>query len=173
VVLAEALAKDATLDRPHEVAGLSAVCAERERRFAEADRLDEQAWAVITKPDATPEVVATALGQATRAAALDPASPAIAVTLGAAQYRAGKCEAAVTALTRNAERSGDLLLPRKAGATAFLALAQHRLGRTEDAKATLARLRELVAGHTDNAEAQALLKEAEVLIQGQAPASAK
>jgi hypothetical protein len=53
---------------------------------------------------------------------------------------------------------------------AQLAMTRHRLGQKEDAKATLARLREIMQQPrwTKDAEAQGFLREAEELIEGRA-----
>ena len=51
---------------------------------------------------------------------------------------------------------------------AFLAMARHQLGKKDEAKATLARLREVLKqpGWAKQAESQVFLREAEELIEG-------
>jgi hypothetical protein len=56
----------------------------------------------------------------------------------------------------------------------FLTMAQHQLGHKEQARATLARLREAMKQPrwAQNAEAQGFLREAEALIEGKTPPEA-
>ena len=61
-------------------------------------------------------------------------------TLGVAQYRCGLIAKALAILTR----SNDLNKEKEPADLAFLALAQHRLGQSEKARDTLARLREVM-----------------------------
>jgi hypothetical protein len=80
-----------------------------------------------------------ALLQAAHACRLAPDQGAYRATLGAAQYRAGRFAEAVATLEQ-AERLAELI----PADLAFLALAQHRLGEPDQARASLARLRAIV-----------------------------
>lgn len=95
----------------------------------------------------------------------------ILTSLGVALYRAGKFDEAIATLTKAEEQYA------KAGGQqpadwAFLAMAQFKLGRTDEAKKSLSRLRELMKDkqHGDKAENQSFLREAEVLIEGKTTA---
>jgi WD40 repeat protein len=99
-----------------------------------------------------------ALLQAAHACRLAPDRGAYRATLGAAQYRAGRFAEAVATLEQ-AERLAEL----SPADLAFLALAQHRLGEPNRARASLARLRAIVAqpGGPKDPETLALWREAE------------
>ena len=97
----------------------------------------------------------------------------ILTTLGAAYYRAGHDEKAVATLGQ----AGGIRLSEGPGATpaglAFLAMAQRRLGRPQEARASLDRLRESLKDprRAQDTEAQAFLREAEsVVADARAPA---
>jgi hypothetical protein len=77
--------------------------------------------------------------------------------LGVAQYRAGQYPEAAASLGRDSQPAG----------LAFLAMAQHQLGRKEQARATLASLREGMKkrGWDRNEELRGFLREAEALIE--------
>ena len=78
-----------------------------------------------------------------------------------AQYRSGLVAEALATLTR----SNALNKENEPADLAFLALAQHRLGQSEKARDTLARLREVMKDpqRAGNPEAQAFLREAETI----------
>jgi hypothetical protein len=77
----------------------------------------------------------------------------------------GQYEEALAALAR-AEKQ-DTTDPRlRPMILAYRAMAEHRLGRLEQARATLARLREVAKGEGDP-EAKAALHEAAMLIEGE------
>ncbi len=80
-----------------------------------------------------------------------------------AQYRAGQYQAAAATLAR-----ADRLNQGTPADLAFQALARHQLGQKEQARATLARLRETLRQPrwTGDAEAGAFLREAEALFHG-------
>ncbi len=77
-----------------------------------------------------------ALELARRAVASDDKNPQYLMALGAAEHRAGEDQAAVETLTRSVARVPDP--PLLAQAHLFLALAYHRLGRSEEAHRALA-----------------------------------
>src|SRR5262249_41332684 len=93
-------------------------------------------------------------------------------TLGVAQYRVGQYAAALATLTESEKLNTVAFKGTPPMDLAFLAMAQHQLGKREEAKATLARLREAMKQErwAKDAEAQAFLREAEETLQ-QKPAS--
>jgi Flp pilus assembly protein TadD len=107
-----------------------------------------------------------ALRQAHTACEFAPEDGRYQTALGIAQYRTGQYQEALTTLKQLDQRG--IHTPE---ALAFLAMAQHQLGQKEQAKATLARLRETVTKPrwAKNAESAAFLREAEALIEGKAP----
>jgi hypothetical protein len=88
-------------------------------------------------------------------------------TLGVAQYRTGRYAVALATLTKseklNANKEGSLPAD-----LAFLAMAQHQLGKKDEAKATLDRLRKVMKQPrwVNDSEATGFLREAEELIEG-------
>jgi Flp pilus assembly protein TadD len=97
-----------------------------------------------------------------------PTDPNVLNTLGAILYRAGRCEEAVKRLKEAIAKS-----PTKKGSAAgwlFLALAQQKLGQTDEANRCLARARELLKAKgipwNQRLELQVLHREAEALLKG-------
>ena len=92
-----------------------------------------------------------------------------------AQYRLGKYQEALTTLTHadelNQAESGG---PDPAD-LAFLAMTRYQIGEADQARASLAQLRETSQkpDWAENQEAQRLLKEAEALLAGRASAPEK
>jgi hypothetical protein len=86
-------------------------------------------------------------------------------TLGVARYRVGQYREAVATLAHADELNAVRFQDSLPSNLAFLALAQHRLGQTETARATLSRLRAAMKKPqwAKNQQAQDLLREAEVL----------
>jgi hypothetical protein len=85
-------------------------------------------------------------------------------TLGVAQYRVGRYGDAVATLTRSDTLNGGQL----PADLAFLAMAQQRLGQSDAARQTLARLRAAMKSPPPNHDAKenaAFLREAEVVIE--------
>jgi WD40 repeat protein/tRNA A-37 threonylcarbamoyl transferase component Bud32 len=134
----------------------------------EAWRLNEASWAVVRRPGAGDSAYLLALRQAEAASRLAREDSSYLGTLGTAQYRVARYREAVEALTR-ADRTNSAQLNESHPANlAFLAMAQHRLGRPEQARATLARLRETMKkpNWAGDAELEAFLREAGELIDG-------
>jgi Flp pilus assembly protein TadD len=131
-------------------------------------RLNQEAWAVVQKPGGAADTYALALRKAETACRVDPDHSPIRTTLGAAQYRTGQFQEAVATLTK-----ADQFNQGVPGDLAFLAMAQHQLGRADEAQATLARLREVLKKPewVNNAASQAFLREAEERLNGKAPES--
>jgi Flp pilus assembly protein TadD len=121
---------------------------------------------VVRQPGADPAAYRLALRQAEAACRLLPNERGFHSTLGIAQYRLGRYEDAVATLvqadrvhTDNGDGSSsptDL---------AFLALARHRLGQMDRARALLNRLRETMKrpDWAHNGDAQVSLREAEAI----------
>jgi TolA-binding protein len=80
-------------------------------------------------------------------------------TLGAAQYRMALYEDALKTLIE-----ADRLNKGAPEDIAFLVMTQHRLGQTQAARATFARLREIVIERASNTDFPALLREAEATL---------
>jgi WD40 repeat protein len=146
----------------------------RERALALAEHYPESArafhrasWGVVRQPGATPEQNRQALHHAETACGLERDEGLFKTTLGVAQYRTGRYAEALATLMQserlNATKDGSAPAD-----LAFLAMAQHQLGKKDEAKATLARLRELMKQQrwANVAEAQGFLREAEELIEG-------
>src|SRR5262249_13247121 len=138
---------------------------DRYRHATEPQRYHDAAWLVIRHPHANSFQYRFALMQAETACRLAPGEAKYRTILGAAQYRAGKSAAAHKTLM-NAEQG----YPDLPANLAFLAMAQHRLGEKEEAKATLARLRQVMRQErwAKDAEAQDLLREAEAVMAADA-----
>jgi Tol biopolymer transport system component len=127
--------------------------------------LNEASWAVVRKPGADAAAYQRALRHAEAACGLQPKASNYRNTLGVAQYRAGRYRQALDTLQpeplhskTNGSSPDDL---------AFLAMAQHRLGKAVDAQATLVRLRKVMQQPewAGNVEAQGFLREAEGLLK--------
>ena len=99
---------------------------------------------------------------------LRPGNGACLKTLGVAQYRAGRYPEALDTLTQAEPRNAKQFQGSVPADLAFQAMAQHQLGQRDQAAATLARLRERLKppGCANDAESQAFLREAAVLLQG-------
>jgi Tfp pilus assembly protein PilF len=135
--------------------------------------LNNADWQVVRAAGSKKEENALALRQSEAAVYAAPGNENIHNTLGVCYYRQGDYERALQTLTQserlNATKDGSLPAD-----LAFLAMAQHRLGKKDEAKTTLDRLREIMkqARWTDDAEAQGFLREAEETLK-QKPASQK
>jgi tetratricopeptide (TPR) repeat protein len=126
---------------------------------------------IVTLPWQVKAAYVLALRQAEMAVRLVQDNGNYLITLGIAQYRIGDYAKALGTLTQaanlNSTRGEDL---RPEG-LAFLAMAQHQLGKNDEAKVTLARLREVMKQPhwaRKAGEAQGFLREAEELFQGKA-----
>jgi hypothetical protein len=132
-------------------------------------RLRVAAWEVVKVRGASTDAYALALRQAEAVVRLTPENWYCLKMLGFAQYRVGRYAEALATLTES-----DKLQATPEGSLpadlAFLAMARHQLGKKDEAKATLARLREVMKqpGWAKQAESQGFLREAEELIDGKA-----
>jgi hypothetical protein len=105
-----------------------------------------------------------ALQQAQTACQKAPDQVAYQTTLGVAQYRSGQFQEALATLTK--ANFNHELTPV---GLAFLAMTQHRLGRTEEAHSSLDQLRQMMrnlSGETSR-EAADFLRDAETVLAGQ------
>jgi hypothetical protein len=170
---AEASLRPEVLERLRTPSSLSLSEPVREQALALASvisedvvRLNGASWGMVWQPGAEPAVVNRALELATAACRLVPDEGALLNTLGVAQYRAGKHEEALATLSRSLPINSAVLGGSAQPADlAFTALAQHRLGQTSLARATLARLRETVQRPewARDGEALSFLREAEAI----------
>ncbi|HEX2838061.1 MAG TPA: serine/threonine-protein kinase [Phycisphaerales bacterium] len=124
----------------------AALQADREKH-AEATRLNNQVWPQIATREAAAMTGAEKIAEAVRtmehAAELYPHAWTTCInTLGVAQYRAGLFEASIQTLTK--ADSGEVASGRRSQAAnwAFIALAQKRLGLTEEAGRSFYRYKE-------------------------------
>jgi hypothetical protein len=143
---------------------------DRYREETDPEDYHQAAWALVCQPYLNSVQYGFALRQAETTCRRAPEQGRYRTTLGAAQYRVREYQKAVVTLTKAAQ------LPRVSpAAQVFLAMAQHRLGHKDEAKTVLANLRDALKSPlwTNNAEAQACVREAEVLIEGKAPDSMK
>jgi WD40 repeat protein/serine/threonine protein kinase/tetratricopeptide (TPR) repeat protein len=147
-------------------------------------RLNRASYLIVMQPGRDVARYQRALRQAE--AARDLAPPAFihgpfyhpTTHIGIAHYRLGEYREAVEALTAAEAYYATPNIQLKAGAPwdlAFLAMAQHRLGEDEKARAFLARLREVMKdpAWTRPGPHQLFSREAEALIEGKSPDSQK
>jgi WD40 repeat protein/serine/threonine protein kinase len=155
----------------------------RQQALALAERwqnpvfLNDASWAVVGKPGQDQTAYCAALLQAEEANRLAPENANILITLGMAQYRAGKYQQAVDTLTHSHHLQAIVSQPSMLADLAFLAMAHHRLGQTERAQEYLKRLRERMKKPERErdqegqwwfrGDAQSFLREAEELLQSQ------
>ncbi len=148
----------------------------RRERDAAAEReravygLNAESWKVISLPDGDPNAYRVALEKAQKARTLAPNDLSILNTLGVAQYRVGLYEDAFKTLTAIDKIRTDAGEPDVADA-AFIAMSLHRLGRSEEARAALNRVHDLLKNErfADDSEVKAFLAEAEEMIEGKKP----
>jgi hypothetical protein len=140
--------------------------------------LNDSAWEVAVRRGAGKDAYARALRRAEAAVRLVPDFWNFQNTLGVAQYRVGQYAKTLETLEQSGVKP-PLQFGGKQGDPypedlAFIAMAHHQLGHKEQARATLARMREVMKQPrwAQDAESQACLREAEELIEGQ-PADQK
>jgi WD40 repeat protein/serine/threonine protein kinase len=133
--------------------------------------LNQKIWNVVNNPGGT----APQYDQAVRAAELlhrnHPDDGDYLNTLGVAQYRSCRYQAAAATLQRADQMHAKSETGEQPADLAFLAMAQHHLGQKEQASATLLRLQHAVKkpAWTDDEEVRNFLREAESLIRGKQP----
>lgn len=140
-------------------------------RFVELPlSLDRASRAVAGRPGAEPSAYRLAVQRAETACRLIPFEGSYHTTLGMAQYRLGKYQEALTTLTHADELNREAEAGSVPADLAFLAMTRYRIGEKEQARASLAVLRETSQkpSWAGNQEARRLLKEAEALLGGSA-----
>jgi WD40 repeat protein len=137
---------------------------ERYREEADPGRYFQASWAVVRQPYFNTFQYRYALRQAQTACERAPENGRYLTALGAAQYRVGEYEDALTTLKKRGNDTPEVL--------AFLAMAQHRVYQHPDAQTTLEQLRQTMkkTEWATNTEAQGFAREAEALLRGAAPA---
>ena len=128
--------------------------------------LNNASWAIVRRPDAAPDAYRLALRQAEAACRLVRDNREYLNTLGVAQYRVGRYQEALAALSRSDRLNSVVYQGSAPHDLAFVAMAQYHLGRVDPALATLGRLREAMARPrwAADAESRGFLREAEALI---------
>jgi WD40 repeat protein len=124
--------------------------------------LNDASWAVVRQPVGDAAAYERALRQAEAACRLTPNHAVHLNTLGVAYFRVGKYQEALKALAG----SNKLRKESDPSNLAFLAMAQHRLGQKEQARATLERLRGVIKQPpwAKDAEAQGFVRQAEEVL---------
>jgi tetratricopeptide (TPR) repeat protein len=130
-----------------------------------ASRLNAVSWSVVSQPEAAPGAYRLALEQAETACRLEPDNADMLNTLGVAHYRAGHYREAVATLTESDRINSEGPSGPQPADLAFRALAHHRLGERDRARADLSRLRALMRriARTSVGENQLFLREAEAI----------
>jgi tetratricopeptide (TPR) repeat protein len=138
------------------------------RQLEDAEMLRGEAWSIVVSPDKTIETYRAAFQRVEEANVWEPNDAAVLSALGGAHYRLGAYEDALKTLTRSARMLSDAGEQPDPGNLAFKAMALHKIGRTDEAKAALDQLRELckTEQYAECREGQALLAEADGLIEG-------
>jgi tetratricopeptide (TPR) repeat protein len=168
----EKLNTDKTLAEPVRKVALQIANA---RLWEDAEKLNQESREVFSSPGRDIDAYQGALEKAEKANRLEPNTPSILTTLGVARYRVGAYEDALEVLKHSEKIIADLvvlgqsLLGPDPTNAAFIAMAQHQLGRDEDAQAALDRLRGLCKDEqfAEDKEAQAFLEEAEKLFSSE------
>jgi dipeptidyl aminopeptidase/acylaminoacyl peptidase len=160
------LQSDKTLDETMKKLALQIA---NSRKWEDAEKLKERSWEVVRLSVGDPNAYRAALANAEKANTLEPNDPSIFNLVGAAQYRVGSYEDALKTLTKSEQilsAAGEEPNPAN---MAFTAMALHQLGRPEQAKVALERLRSLLKDErfAQDEQAKAFLAEAEKLIEGE------
>ena len=139
------------------------------RLWEAAKKLGRESFEVASSPGGQIEAYRLALGKAEMAHRLQPNDRVILVMLGVAQYRVGAFQDALTTLIQFEKLQADDHLENKSLPLAFMAMSLYQLGRDEQARATLNRLRVLLEDPkwVEFPKGQALAIEAEKLFAGE------
>src|SRR5262249_53672578 len=113
-----------------------------------------------------PDKVRQALRYAQAACRLQPDNHYFQNTLALVQYRLGEYQTARATVERAEKLSAAQLKRSSTLNLALQAMVEHQLGQQEQARATLARLREAMKKWGPEGQVQALLREAEAVIEG-------
>lgn len=126
--------------------------------------LNHHSWTILTAPEAEEEDLRRALEMAETLVRCVPASGGWLNTLGVAQYRLGDLTNALATLERSDRMNRRQLRPGGIGEdVAVMAMAQHRLGRTEDFARTVDRLRAMFSEREPTRDEAGFLRELERL----------
>jgi WD40 repeat protein/tRNA A-37 threonylcarbamoyl transferase component Bud32 len=134
---------------------------ERYREETNPERYYQASWAILRQPYLNAFQYRCALRQAATACRLAPENSLYRTALGVAQYCAGQVPDALDILERADQRASG-----HPAALAFLAMAQQRVGRKNEARSTLSRLRQVIEEPcwSEDAEMHGFVREAEALI---------
>jgi WD40 repeat protein len=164
--------RDEVVDRIRSDAGLAeavrrAALPMAQAHYENATHLNEASWETVRQAGSAMASYQRALRFAEAACRLAPNHGFYLNTLGVAQYRCGLYREALDTLRRSDElnaKSSGRSLPAD---LAFLAMAAHQLGQTDEAKAYLERLRAVMKDPkaTPGDEEQGFLQEAEALLR--------
>jgi tetratricopeptide (TPR) repeat protein len=138
----------------------------------DAEKLNKESMEAVSSPGKDIDTYKDALQKAQRANSLNPNAPSMLTTLGMAQYRVGAYEEALETISksmeiiRNFTISGGRYWQPDPANPAFRAMALHQLGRNDEAKTVLVRLRILCSNQrfSKDKQAQKFLAEAMSLI---------
>ena len=136
----DSLQLDSTLEVPVRQLALQTAKA---RLWEDAERLNKESWEVVSLPDKKIEDYQVALEKAETAKDFEPDNWSILNTLGVGQYRVGSYDQAIVALTRAGKIRADKHPEPDHANVAFTAMALYRLDRTEEAQASIEKLRGL------------------------------
>jgi WD40 repeat protein len=144
-----------------------------ERYREDSSRLFSQAMQVIARPGTTENQYAHALLRAQRATQLEPENNSYFNMVGMGHYRLGQYDKAI-AILEQADSQYVAKGIRGGGAPwtlAFLAMTYHKLDKHDEARASLVRLRKCMSHQSWSSVPlyQAMLREAEALIEGTSP----
>jgi eukaryotic-like serine/threonine-protein kinase len=158
----ESLRNNPTLSEPVRTQALVLA----ERHPVDAMGLNNASWTVVGRPDAEAAAYRLALRQAEAACRNRPEYGIFLNTLGVAHYRVGQHREAAATLTHADELNSVANHGSIPADLAFLAMAQHRRGQGENARATLSRLRAAMkeTRWANDPESQGFLREAEALV---------
>jgi WD40 repeat protein len=155
----ESLRGDATLSGPVQAQALALA----EHYPQDARRLNGESWLVVKRPGEQPAAYLRALHLAEAACRIDSNDGPCLNTLGIAEYRLGRYQAALATLTRSDQLNSQASAGSVPEDLVFLAMAHFRLGELDKADDALGRLREAMKKPrwANDAEAQAFLREVE------------
>jgi hypothetical protein len=129
------------------------------------EHLDEAAQLVVSRPGGEEPAYRAALRHAEAACRLIPSDRDLLTTLGVAQYRLRRCREAAATLSEADRLGGAGGSPSSPRVLAFMALALHGQGQTNQARIALERLREMMQQpqRSRDEEAKAAWREAEII----------
>jgi WD40 repeat protein/serine/threonine protein kinase len=153
---------DAALSEPIRAAALALGASWHQ----DPQRLNNASWAIVKSSGRSREDYLRALRYIEAACRIEPESGTFLNTLGVAQYRAGRDEAAMATLTRSDRVNAAAFQGSIPQDLAFLAMAHYRLGHRDLALAALTRLHDAMKKPrwSTDSEGQSFLRDADALI---------